>query len=157
MNRRLSTTPPLLQQPLTKRDKKRQAIEQRLKDIAFSFLASREFHLRNQLGPISRDMHFINRCNPYHNRLLDDNADEVFSDILSQTGSVDGEARAPPLGKYALDFVERVNDTMEQRDTHLTEIHVRQETALHLECQTMLTLFRLGSFLQKGRCAHPRL
>ena len=124
-HRHLSATPPLSQQPLSRRDKKRSAIENRLKDITNNFTSNRDFHLRSQLNALSRDIQFINQADPYQNRPLDDGADDLSIDLssIAMAGSVDGEARTS-LGKFALQFVGDVNDAMEERDASLTSTHV---------------------------------
>jgi len=120
-----SPSPLFNPQPLTKRDKKRQAVEQRIKEISDTFAAQRESHLRNQLNALHRDIQFVNRAEVYTNKPLDEIADDVFSDIASQQGSVDGESKAPALGRLAAEFVEDVNDALEERDASITATHVR--------------------------------
>ena len=132
-SRRLSPTPPLL----TKRDKRRNAIEQRMKDLELSFMSHREPHSRAQLNMLSRDIAFINRVDPYDTKPLEDYADDMGAQLVLYGGDntvgglrgggislSDTESR-PMLGKYASRFVQDVNDTMERRDTELTEIVVR--------------------------------
>ena len=134
--RRQSATPPLL----SKRDKKRNAIETRIREINVSFMNHREAHSRAQLASISRDVNFINRADPYDIKPLEDYADEAGTEILAYPGEnralrsatvglSDAESR-PSLGKWASRFVEEVNDTMEIRDTELTEIVVRKGLVL---------------------------
>ncbi|MCJ1282653.1 hypothetical protein MMC26_001978 [Xylographa opegraphella] len=149
-SRRLSLTPPLL----TKRDKRRNAIEQRMKDLDFSFMSHREQYLRAQLNMLSRDIGFINLANPYDNKPLEDYADDMGSDLAlyggentvgmlrGAFGGSDAENR-PPLGKYAARFVQDVNDTMERRDTELTEIVNRfnqKVQTLMEECEFAIAL-----------------
>jgi hypothetical protein len=93
-------------------------IDQRLKDIASSFTSNRDLHLRNQLNALSRDMQFITRTDPYANKLLDDQADQ----LSIEQGLVDADTR--PLGSFAASFVDDVNDEMEIRDAGLTDIDV---------------------------------
>jgi hypothetical protein len=121
-HRRLSASP-TSQYPLSKRDKKRNAIENRLKDIMTTFSTNREYHLRAQLNALTRDIHFITKVDSYQNKPLDDGADDLTTEIGSVTGSVDGDNRVP-LGRYAGQFVEQVNDAMEERDATLTEVDV---------------------------------
>ncbi|MCJ1432370.1 hypothetical protein MMC27_001726 [Xylographa pallens] len=128
-SRRLSPTPPLL----TKRDKRRNAIEQRMKDLDFSFMSHREPYSRVQLNMLSRDIAFINLANPYDTKPLEDYADDMGTELalygvestigmLRGGGNLSDAESRPPLGKYAARFVQDVNDTMERRDTELTEI-----------------------------------
>jgi hypothetical protein len=119
---------PTSQYPLSKRDKKRNAIENRLKDIVTSFSNNREYHLRAQLNALTRDIHFITRVDSYQNKPLDDGADDLTTEIGSVTGSVDGDTRVP-LGRFAAQFVDQVNEAMEERDTALTEVDVSHARA----------------------------
>ena len=122
--RNRSATPPPAQQPLSKRDKRRIAIENRLKDISSSFASNRDAHLRSQLNTLSKDIIFINRADPYQNGILDDGIDGSVGNVSSiGTISGDTETRAP-FGKYALQFVNDINDAMEERDAGLTSVHV---------------------------------
>ena len=126
-HRRMSGSPTIGNQPLSKRDKKRQAVESRIGNIGDNFARERENHCRTQPGAISRDIHYIVRANAYGNRPLDDTADEAFSDAISApsaAGSIDGDTRVPNIGKIAQRFVDGVNDSMEERDARITDIHV---------------------------------
>ena len=136
--RRQSATPPLL----SKRDKKRNAIETRIREINVSFINHREAHSRAQLASISRDVNFINRADPYDIKPLEDYADDAGAEVLAYNGESlsralrsatvglsDVESR-PSLGRWASKFVENVNDTMEVRDTELTQIVVRKDLNL---------------------------
>ncbi|MCJ1384511.1 hypothetical protein MMC17_007628 [Xylographa soralifera] len=150
-SRRLSPTPPLL----TKRDKRRNAIEQRMKDLDFSFMSHRDSYSRKQLNMLSRDIAFINLANPYDTKPLEDYADDMGAELalygaentigMLRGGSIslpDAESR-PPLGKYAARFVQDVNDTMERRDTELTEIVNRfnqKVQTLMEECEFAIAL-----------------
>ena len=124
--RRLSATPPPNpQQPLSKREKKRSAIENRLKEITTSFTANRDMRLRNQLNSIARDIIYINQCDPHQDKPLDDGPDDLMLDVSGApvSASTEGESRVP-LGKHALNFVNDVNDAMEDRDANLVKTHV---------------------------------
>lgn len=130
--RNRSTTPPLL----SKRDKRRNAIEARIKEMDTSFTNHREAYSRAQLNTLSRDINYINRADPYDTRPLEDYPDDagvegiVFGGENSNgllRGLSETEAR-PSIGKYAAKFVDSVNDSLELRDTELTEVFV----SLHL-------------------------
>ena len=123
--RRLSITPPLPQQPLSKRDKKRSQIETKLKEIANDFTNNRDPNLRNQMTALIRDIQYINQADPYQDGPLDDRPDDLSTDIsgAAVSGAADGENRMP-LGHHAVDFVNEINDAMEERDASLTKTHV---------------------------------
>ena len=90
---------------------------------------------------LSRDISFINRADPYDNKPLEDYTDDMSAELATDSalgglragalGLSDGEIR-PPLGRWALKFVQDVNDTMETRDAELTEVVV---------CHTLLRNF----------------
>lgn len=127
--RNRSATPPLL----SKRDKRRNAMEARIKEMNMSFINHREAHSRTQLNALSRDINYINRADPYDTKPLEDYPDDACTEGSgyggeSSTGllrggisEVDGR---PSPGKWAANFVDSVNDTMELRDTELTEVIV---------------------------------
>jgi hypothetical protein len=133
MPARLSPTPPLTQ-PISKRDKRRTNIEQKFKDLVSNFSQNREAQLRAQLNALSRDMYFINQANPYQNKPLADFAGDLFIDIGALDNSVAGGQRGEPsstnsdtrvpVGKFAAQYVEQINDAMEERDADLTEVDV---------------------------------
>lgn len=142
---RTTPTPPL-SQPVTKRDKRRNMIQQGYRDLEIKFKSNRENHFKAQLNSISRDINYINRVNPYENKALDDRADDILADISSVvgepaysgfragagsvTGSIDGDIRVP-LGKWASMFVGKVNNAMETRDVELVALSVSQSRVPH--------------------------
>lgn len=98
-------------------------IDQRLKEIAQSFSQNRDTHLRTQLNGLSRDMHFVTRVDPYQNKLLDDEPDDLSVEVASITGGgVENEKL--PLGRLATAFVDQINDEIESRDAGITEADV---------------------------------
>lgn len=122
ISRRLSASSP---PALSKRDKKRQGTEQRLKDIVSHFSNERDIHSRYQLNGILRDMVYIARADPYQNAPLDDSAADMAAEYTSALGPGASEVESNPhLGKYALEFVTVVNDAMEERDARITEVEV---------------------------------
>jgi hypothetical protein len=124
--RRLSATPPLTQQPLSKRDKKRSQIENRVKDIAAGLTAHRDVNLRTQLNALSRDMLYINRAELYAAKRLDDQAEDLVTEIpnINAMGSLEPETARLPLGSNAARFVEQVNCAMDERDANIANLHV---------------------------------
>ena len=131
--RRLSPSP-TLPQPLSKRDKKRSQIESRAKELQAARQANRDSTLRAQLTALSRDIHYINRADLYQNQLLGDGPDDLVAEVASvaASGSGEPEITKAPLGKNAAQFVDRVNDAMEERDASLTSVHVSAIEPFHL-------------------------
>lgn len=98
-----------------------------------SFTNHREAFSRGQLNALSRDINYINRADPYDIKPLEDFPDDAGaegtghggenSSVILRGGLSEAEGR-PSLGKWAAKFVDGVNDTMELRDTELTEVVV---------------------------------
>ncbi|MCJ1354138.1 MAG: hypothetical protein MMC33_004125 [Icmadophila ericetorum] len=145
---RHSATPPP-SQPISKRDKRRNATMERLNDINLTFTMNREAHSRAQLNSLTRDMNYISRVDLYQPKLLDDTADEIYgateatiaetSRLGLRSGTingslVDGEARAG-TGKWAAIFTQQVNDAMEERDAQLTALANRHQDTVDSLCE----------------------
>ncbi|KAL8712652.1 MAG: hypothetical protein Q9220_003183 [cf. Caloplaca sp. 1 TL-2023] len=126
----LSPSPP----PMSKRDKRRHAMTDRLHDIGATFAENREYHYRQQLQALQRDANLITNADPYRNRPLDDLLENVEPDYPISTAGSRGQPHGPSLsngerppqaGKWARKFVEEVNTAMEDRDAHLSSIVFR--------------------------------
>ena len=128
---RSSPTPP----PLSKRDKRRNAMMDRLQEISQNFAENREYHYRRQLQALQRDVNFITFADPYQNQPLDELLDDYDEDPTTsaagmrggQYGSMAGNnERQPRVGKSGRRFIEEVNNAMEDRDAQLSLIVVSQ-------------------------------
>ncbi|KAL8728670.1 MAG: hypothetical protein Q9166_005234 [cf. Caloplaca sp. 2 TL-2023] len=125
---RLSPTPPPV---LSKRDKRRHAMMERLRGIEDKFAGNRDFYYRQQLQALQRDANIITCAEPYRNQPLDE-LNDIF-DAEDNTSTIgirghqygaaigNGERQARP-GKWARYFIEEVNNAMEDRDTQLSLI-----------------------------------
>ncbi|KAL9027810.1 MAG: hypothetical protein Q9196_003720 [Gyalolechia fulgens] len=127
---RSSPTPP----PLSKRDKRRNAMMDRLQDISINFAENREYHYRRQLQTLQRDVNIITHAEPYQNQPLDELLSDVDEDHTTaaagmrggQYGSMNGNREGQPrAGKWARRFIEEVNNAMEDRDAQLSLIMER--------------------------------
>lgn len=130
---RLSATPP--PQQLSKRDKRRNALSERLSDLTNQFTRNRDAHFRKQLQSLQIDMNLIMRADPYKEHPLEDHPDEI-ADLIAATvganihgGGHGGHRRAendaaPYAGKWYQKFVEEINDAQENRDAQLTLLEV---------------------------------
>ena len=135
---RLSPTPPP-NQAVSKRDKRKNALTDRLRDISANFANNRDFYYRQQLQAYQVAMNYINEAKPYENKPLDDLGDDVIENINEiVSGTTQGGSRAAPVGsqprfqapprssKWAAMFVHEVNAAMEERDAQLTLVAVCQ-------------------------------
>ena len=128
------TPPPV---PLSKRDKRRSALSDKLNELTASFSHNRDRHYRQQLQALQVDMTLIMRADPYSQGPLDDSGEDIANLVAAATGGaafvsggglsghrrgdLDGTALA---GMWYAKFVEETNDAMELRDTCLTMLEV---------------------------------
>lgn len=132
--------PPPLQQPLSKRDKKRNAMENALAEISSSFAENRDHLYRKQLQALQADMNYIQAARLYDNVPLDGIGDEGpeeanTSAAASSAGSLRNAHQAHLNGHTRLEFpyktgpqtaqfIQEINNAMEQRDADLTTVVV---------------------------------
>jgi hypothetical protein len=111
--------------PLSKRDKRRSALQERLHDLTASFSQNRDTQFRQQLHALQCDMTLINSADPYNPGPLPDSAEEIARLIENTVGG----------GKYAKDmanlsgmwysrFVQEVNQAKTDRDADLAMLMV---------------------------------
>ncbi|KAG9985584.1 hypothetical protein KCU78_g20726, partial [Aureobasidium melanogenum] len=134
LDRRVSPSPP--PQPLSKRDKRRNNITDKLADMIQTFTQDQHQHYRAQLQAIQVDMTMILRANPYENSPLDDSAEDVEREIENVTGgslpNTDAAVKdyLALAGKRYHEYVQQINHALEQRDADLTALQNRYEAAV---------------------------
>jgi hypothetical protein len=133
-----SLSPPPL--PQSKRDKRRTMLGERLTDMVTSFNANLRPHYEAQANAIQIDIGLILRADPYKNKPLEDDADEISSLIQNAVaGSATAAGKPIPdpvaegdfvadAGKFYTEFVHEVNNAMEERDINLTLLQVSANT-----------------------------
>lgn len=115
-------------------------MENRLAEISSSFAENRDHLYRKQLQALQADMNYIQSAGLYENVPLDEVGDEGLDEIhtsaaASTAGSLrnahqahlNGHTRleAPyKTGPQTAEFIQEVNDAMEQRDADLTAVVV---------------------------------
>ncbi|KZF25290.1 hypothetical protein L228DRAFT_280542 [Xylona heveae TC161] len=134
MDRMRSPTPP--PQPLSKRDKRRSLLSERLNELTAAFAQNRDTHYRQQLQALQVDMNLIMRANPYSEAPLDDMGDDIAEVVSAALGGgsngqwrLDGDAAALS-GRWYSKFTDEVNDAMEDRDANLTMLEHRYERTI---------------------------
>lgn len=131
---------PTTQIPLSKRDKKRLNMADRLTEISNNFTANRDTFYRQQLQAYQGDINYIQQANPYSNKPLEDPTDEPLEETAgSAAASTQGSLRTTQqthqnsigraelpfkTGKHTAQFVQAINDAMERRDVDLTTLVV---------------------------------
>ncbi|KAI7523787.1 hypothetical protein KC331_g18483, partial [Hortaea werneckii] len=128
------------QQPMTKRDVRRNRIMERLNQMMDSFSSNQHAHYRAQLQAVQVDMTLVLRADPYESGPLADSGDEVKALIEEVTGGgaglggEGGEAAerdfAAMAGKRYKEFAGEVNDCLEKRDAELTSLHDHYHASL---------------------------
>ncbi|KAK0514265.1 hypothetical protein JMJ35_002882 [Cladonia borealis] len=132
---------PTTQFPLSKRDKKRLNMADRLTEISNNFTANRDTFYRQQLQAYQADINYIQQANPYSNKALeyptDDPSEEAAGSAAASTqGSLRttqqthqnsiGRTELPfKTGRHTAQFVQNINDAMEKRDVDLTTLVYR--------------------------------
>ncbi|KAH0605944.1 uncharacterized protein H6S33_004401 [Morchella sextelata] len=133
-----SPTPPSLSPtphphaPQSKRDKRRHALSEKLTTLTTSFHnpanpRARDTHYRAQLASLTADIQLITKCDASGRdmRPLDDSSDAIHrevEDALAGMGFAD-QGVVSGAGRWYGDFLEKVNQGMEERDAQLTLLY----------------------------------
>lgn len=119
-------------------------MENRLAEISSSFAENRDHLYRKQLQALQGDMNYIQAARLYDNVPLDDIGEEGHEEIstsaaASTAGSLrnahqahlNGHTRLEvpyKTGPQTAEFIQEINDAMEQRDADLTTIVVSNKS-----------------------------
>ncbi|KAF1989775.1 hypothetical protein K402DRAFT_444781 [Aulographum hederae CBS 113979] len=123
--------------PLSKRDKKRAVVSEKLNDLLASFNSNLRPHYDAQISAVQVDMNLIMRADPYANKPLDDSGDDVADTVNSVVGTQTPTDQAGQndfkidSGKFYTEFVHKVNDAQEERDINLALLHNKYQSNLH--------------------------
>lgn len=118
-NRARSRSPP---QP-SKRDKRRNALHDRLHDLDKAFNSSRDFQFRQQIHGLQTEMALIAAAPPYTTEPLNDAPDQVARLVEQVTAG--GQLPHDGLtGRWYSRFVQEINRAKEERDTELALLMV---------------------------------
>ncbi|TKA63014.1 hypothetical protein B0A49_10164 [Cryomyces minteri] len=129
-----SASPP--PQQLSKRDKRRTLLSDRLAEMVDSFSQNRDQHYRAQLQAVQIDMNLIMRADLYSDSPLEDGTEEIAEMINPVTeGNVSAGFSSHPdymaqAGKAYTKFVDQVNNAMEARDAGITSLWNRYHSSL---------------------------
>lgn len=113
--------------PVSKRDKRRSALQERLHDLTATFSQNRDAQFRQQLHSLQCDMTLINNADPYQPGPLPDSSEDV-AQLIEETvgGGKFAKEMASLSGTWYAKFVQEVNNVKEQRDADLARIMVFQ-------------------------------
>lgn len=119
------------QPQVSKRDKRRNMLAEKLSEMMSSFSDNRDSHYRAQLAALQADITLILKADPYTNKALDDAGEEATDLVTSVMGNnvpnapSAGTDYVAQCGKYYARFVDAVNDAIEDRDRDLAMLWVR--------------------------------
>ncbi|KAA8646419.1 Sds3 domain-containing protein [Aspergillus tanneri] len=114
-----STSPPN-SAPLSKRDKRRSALQERLHDLTASFSQNRDTQFRQQLHALQCDMTLINNADLYSPGPLPDSADEIAQLIENTVGGGKfAKEMASLAGMWYSRFVQEINQVKADKDADL--------------------------------------
>jgi hypothetical protein len=125
MERHHTNSPP---QQLSKRDKRRTLLADRLEEITRHFSQNRDTHYREQLQALQIDMNLIMEADAYGKDLLPNRPEEIEALVEENIKTVRkplGLVPPPRAGKVYAAFAKEINDAIEERDTALTMHMVR--------------------------------
>lgn len=114
-------------QPQSKRDKKRQALNDRLNALSEQFSREKDRHYREELQKIQVDVNLVSRVDPYADRPLDEIDRERRGGELSQAPN--GANSNPATSHRTLlemagptfqEWIREVEDILETRDYDMT-------------------------------------
>ncbi|KAI9883527.1 MAG: NADPH:quinone reductase [Watsoniomyces obsoletus] len=138
------TTPSPTAAPISKRDRRRTALADKLNEITMAFSQNRDAHYRQQMQLLQADMHLIMSADPYQNEPLDDGGEEIANMVDAVFGGPPGtvsmngpngqsvfyrpEVDEPAIkGRLFARYAEEVNNAKEERDAQLTMLHEQYE------------------------------
>jgi hypothetical protein len=126
---------PLPEQQLSKRDKRRTNLANRLAEITAQFSDNRDVHYRNQLQALQIDMNLIMEADAHGDVHLPDSAEAIDNLVrdnlqknLMKSIGINVPMRA---GRVYADFAKEVNDAIEERDAVLAVHKVRLLFTFH--------------------------
>ncbi len=123
IDRQQSNSPPLQEQQLSKRDKRRTNLANRLAEITAQFSDNRDVHYRNQLQALQIDINLIGEANAQGDMPLPDSPgaiDKLVRDNLQKNLMKAIGANVPlRAGRVYADFAKEINDAMEEKDAML--------------------------------------
>lgn len=111
--------------PISKRDKRRSALQERLQDLTASFSQNRDAQFRQQLHALQCDMTLINNADPYALGPLPDSAEDVARLVEGTVGGgLFGREMANLSGMWYAKFVQEINQVKEEKDAELAMLAV---------------------------------
>lgn len=123
--RQQSNSPPPHQ--LSKRDKKRTVLQDKLQEMTANFASMRDHHYRDQLKGLQVDMQLIQEADVHGKFPLPDgnDVDPLVTEGIKKVKGIVANNRPSAAGKEYESFAREINNAMEERDVALTTHMVR--------------------------------
>lgn len=135
-----TTTATTTTAPISKRDKRRSALQERLQDLTASFSQNRDAQFRQQLHALQCDMTLINNADPYALGPLPDSAEDVARLVEGTVGGgLFGREMASLSGMWYAKFVQEVNQVKEEKDAELAMLVVSLHLRSWIYCSCLKT------------------
>ncbi|KAK2745574.1 hypothetical protein FQN57_003699 [Myotisia sp. PD_48] len=124
------STPPPGQFPLSKRDKRRNALQDRVNELKEAFGSNRDFHFRQRIHELQNEMALISNAQLYDDWPISDAPEDVSRQIqqLAASGQIASETLIS--GRWYSNFIQEINRTKEERDSELTVVMNRHRDCL---------------------------
>lgn len=117
--------------PVSKRDKRRTALQERLQDLNDVFGNSRDAMFRQQIHTLQVEMALIANARPYGLEPLND-APEEIARLVEQVSSMNQlTPDAAIAGKWYSRFLQEINQTKEEKDAELAALMVGSLTDVY--------------------------
>jgi hypothetical protein len=124
VDRHQSASPPYQPQQLSKRDKRRITVGNKLQDLIGDFTANRDSHYRSQLQALQIDANLVQEALANSNEGLPNGAEQVEAlvreNMLKTHMKSVGSEPPQRAGRHYAEFAKDVNDRLEQRDADLS-------------------------------------
>jgi hypothetical protein len=125
IDRQQSNSPPLQEQQLSKRDKRRTNLANRLAEITAQFSDNRDVHYRNQLQALQIDMNLIAEAAVHGDKTLPNKPEQidilVRENVQKNMGKGIGANVPQRAGRVYADFAKEINDAIEEKDSLLAQ------------------------------------
>lgn len=131
-----SNTPPV---PISKRDKRRNLLADRLTELSQDFKGNRDGYYRSQLHAIQTDVQLIMDADVYdEENPLPDLAEDIrklvhrVKNTIHQSNGMASEV-SPIAGKLYSEFIQEIQDALEKRDAELSTHKAGCESPLGIQ------------------------
>ncbi|KDB24248.1 hypothetical protein H109_03873 [Trichophyton interdigitale MR816] len=128
---RYTDTPPPGQFPLSKRDKRRNALQDRVNELKEAFGNNRDYHFRQRVHELQNEMALISNAQVYEDWPISDSPEDVAKQLTQLAASGQITSDTPISGRWYSNFVQEINRSKEERDAELAVMMNRHRDSLN--------------------------